>query len=465
MVNRSRPAPSRRSAAAVPDRHLAAQWSALRRLLHHVSRAVFAEKRPLDRVLSAFWRENRRFGSRDRRLFSETLFGLFRSWGIARSFLSPAEAAAFAAGEGWQLSEEAAAGLAAAAWFYAGFFPDNLLGHLAGRFRWGALPAAGTAPASEAALTELAAALRRARHLPPGPECRWSDLLPDWAAARLQGAAFYPDFAGALLERPYLWLRCQNGDPDAVCRELEAANLSAVRHPRIEQAVAVTAGTVNLFTLDLYRQGKVEVQDLASQAIVLAAAPRPGQRWLDACAGAGGKTLAMADAMRRTGTVVASDIRAYKLDDLRKRARRAAFPNIVTRPWDGGKFSGRQAGCFDGVLVDAPCSCSGVWLRNPDGRWTAAPEDVDGMSVIQRQVLDHAAPAVRPGGVLVYATCSIFPEEDEAVVRDFLAAHTEFELEAYPDPLTGAATDGMSLFNGAPHHADSMFAARLRRKN
>ena len=184
-----------------------------------------------------------------------------------------------------------------------------------------------------------------------------------------------------------------------------------------------------------------------------------------ACAGAGGKTLALAELMERTGTVVAGDIRAYKLDDLRKRARRAGFPNIMTRPWDGKKISGKQAANFDGVLVDAPCSCSGVWRRNPDGRWSTTAADVDAMAPIQREVLDHAAPAVRPGGVLVYATCSVFASENQAVVADFLASHPEFIPEAFENPLDGTPVeDGMLAIDGSADNSDSMFVARLRRR-
>ncbi|HCH87370.1 MAG TPA: SAM-dependent methyltransferase, partial [Lentisphaeria bacterium] len=180
--------------------------------------------------------------------------------------------------------------------------------------------------------------------------------------------------------------------------------------------------------------------------------------------GAGGKTLELADLMERTGTVVACDVRSYKLDDLRIRARRAGFPNIVTREWDGKPFKGKQAGGYDGVLVDAPCSCSGVWRRNPDGRWTLKPEDVEEAAALQQRILEAASTAVRSGGLLIYATCSLFPRENGGVVDAFLASHEEFALEPFEHPLTGEPCGGMLQVRSFDGDCDSMFVARLRRK-
>ena len=168
--------------------------------------------------------------------------------------------------------------------------------------------------------------------------------------------------------------------------------------------------------------------------------------------------------MKRRGTVVACDVRSYKLDDLRLRARRAGFPNIVTREWDGKPFHGKQADRFNGVLVDAPCSCSGVWRRNPDGRWTLPPEELTKTAELQQTILAAAAPAVRPGGVLVYATCSLFPVENGMVVEKFLAEHPEFTLEPFANPLTGEPTSGQLQIRSFDGDCDSMFVARMRRK-
>lgn len=454
-----------RAPTAAASRHCAAQWNALRRLLNLSFQAVNAEKRPLDRVLGAFWRDNRCYGARDRRLFSETLFAAFRFWGLLRHLVAPEEAECFARGEAWKLPEEVVARMVIGAWLLEGYVPGEMLGSLAERYRI-AVPAAafpGLPPGER--LLRIVRGVRAAWRPADQGELTLSELLPGWAVERLRPLPGYEAYLETLASRPWLWLRCQTSEVERVRRELESAGLTVRSHPRVARALAVTGGAVNLYTLELYRQGLIEVQDLASQAIALAAAPRRGQRWFDACAGAGGKTLALAELMERTGTVVAGDIRAYKLEDLRKRSRRAGFPNIMTRPWDGKKISGRQAANFDGVLVDAPCSCSGVWRRNPDGRWSTSAADVDAMFPIQREVLHNAAPAVRPGGVLIYATCSIFPSENEAVATDFLAAHPEFTPEAFAHPLTGApVASGMLAIAGGEDNSDSMFVARFRRR-
>ncbi|UKI31629.1 MAG: RsmB/NOP family class I SAM-dependent RNA methyltransferase [Lentisphaeria bacterium] len=228
-------------------------------------------------------------------------------------------------------------------------------------------------------------------------ECRLADLVPKWVADALPPEFPFDRFLDDLRRRPPMWLRAQCDDPGKLAEELAQAGLSVRRHERIPTALRVEDPRVNLHTLESFRRGDFEVQDLASQCIGLTAAPRPGEQWLDACAGAGGKSLQLADLMKRRGTVVACDVRSYKLDDLRLRARRAGFPNIITREWDGKPFRGKQAGRFDGVLVDAPCSCSGVWRRNPDGRWTLRPEEPAETADLQLKILSAAAPAVRPG--------------------------------------------------------------------
>jgi len=173
----------------------------------------------------------------------------------------------------------------------------------------------------------------------------------------------------------------------------------------------------------------------------------------------------LAELMQRTGKVVAGDIRSYKLEDLKKRARRSAFPNIECRPWDGNKVPPRRSSKFDGILIDAPCSCSGVWRRNPDGRWNTSPEEVREINLVQFKVLENVLNALRPNGVLIYATCSAFEMENAAVIRDFLARHSEFELESFANPLTGELCSGMLQITGAAENCDSMFVARLRKKS
>ncbi len=254
-----------------------------------------------------------------------------------------------------------------------------------------------------------------------------------------------------------------NATRETILAELAEAKLAPEPHPRLENAAATHNNRVNFYTLPAYSEGRVEIQDLASQCIGTVCAPAPGERWWDPCAGAGGKSLLLAQLMQGKGVVIASDIREHKLEDLKKRARRGGFFNITPKAWDGKPLPARKA-TYDGVLVDAPCSCSGTWRRNPAARWSTAPAEVVELAETQLQILKAAASGVKPGGVLVYATCSFFKRENEAVARAFAESAPEFELEPFPHPLTGEPTPGFAQFWPWEGDCDAMFAARFRRK-
>src|SRR5690606_24311931 len=154
------------------------------------------------------------------------------------------------------------------------------------------------------------------------------------------------------------------------------------------------------------------IQDLGSQLVLATLAEAPAGHWLDACAGAGGKTLQLARLLGPAGRVTAHDIRAGALAELKTRARRAGLDTIVTT-------TTLPAAAFDGVLVDAPCTGSGTWRRTPRLKWTTAPEDVARAARLQAELLARFSRLVRPGGRLVYATCSLCRSENEAVVAGF----------------------------------------------
>ena len=447
------------------DKKLYTQLRNLRTIFDLAVFAVIKEKRALDRFLSSYWRENRQFGSRDRRLFSESIFAFFRFYGWLKMLLTAEERTLLEQGFSRQLAGRSVAILLAGAWQLENLEPEPAHLLLAKEFELPALTGREKVVENNPDWRRERFALiaenltGRTFELPA-----WELLQSSWSLEFLQDMEDMTAYFAKLAERPPLWLRVQNAPVENVIQELARAGLSVKRHEKLANALAVVSGSVNLYTLPAYREGRVEVQDLASQVIAAVCDPRKGERWWDCCAGAGGKTLALAELMQRTGKVVAGDIRSYKLDDLKKRARRSGFPNIETRPWDGNKVPPRKSASFDGILIDAPCSCSGVWRRNPDGRWNSSAEEVEKVTAIQRNVLENVLNALRPGGVLVYATCSVFEAENSAMIRDFLARHAEFELEPFADPLTGRMTDGMLKISGAISDSDSMFAARLRRK-
>ncbi len=451
-------------AAEKSDKRLYTQLRNLRNIFDLAVTAVFAEKRALDRFLSSYWRENRCFGSRDRRLFSESIFAFFRFYGWLNKLLTAEERQLLENGQSRQLAGRSVAMLLTGAWQLENLRPEAAHHLLTGEFELPDMLASAPEITNSPELRrERFVLIARAYCQQDVEEPAWEDLQSAWSRSLMQDLPDIQEYYQSLAQRPPLWLRVQNAPVADVMRELTQAGLTVKRHPRLDRALAVTAGSVNLYTLEAYRAGRVEVQDLASQVIAGVCAPCRGERWWDCCAGAGGKTLALAELMERTGKVVAGDIRAYKLEDLKKRARRSGFPNIETRPWDGNKVPPRKAAGFDGILIDAPCSCSGVWRRNPDGRWSSSADEVTKVNAIQRNVLENVLPALRAGGVLVYATCSVFEAENSAMVHDFLLRHPEFELEDFPDPLTGNSTGGILKISGATDDSDSMFVARMRK--
>ncbi len=219
-----------------------------------------------------------------------------------------------------------------------------------------------------------------------------------------------------------------------------------------------------------FRQGQVEVQDEGSQIVALLVDAKPGMKVVDYCAGAGGKTLALAAAMNNQGRLVACDTSEGRLERSRVRLKRAGVHNVETHLLaPGDKWAKRQAGGFDRVLVDAPCSGSGTWRRNPDARWRYAPDDIEALVAEQKQILDRAARLVKTGGRLVYATCALLKEENEDQVAAFLERHPGFRQipvgEIWPSAIGGSApTTDLSLrLSPASHGTDGFFVAVMEK--
>lgn len=192
---------------------------------------------------------------------------------------------------------------------------------------------------------------------------------------------------------------------------------------RLSERTALTAQ-------EAFRQGFVEVQDEGSQLVALLADARPGMMVADFCAGAGGKTLTMAAAMQNKGRIFALDVEERRLDRAGERLRRAGVDNVARHAIESesAKWLKRQAERCDRVLVDAPCSGTGAWRRNPDAKWRLQPEDLAELVELQSRILVSSARLVRPGGRLIYATCSLLEEENEERISQFLIARQDFKL-------------------------------------
>jgi 16S rRNA (cytosine967-C5)-methyltransferase len=228
---------------------------------------------------------------------------------------------------------------------------------------------------------------------------------------------------------------------------------------------------VDLTAMASFAAGAFEVQDLGSQALLAAVSPPRGGAWLDACAGAGGKSLQLAALLGPSGRVHAADVRADALKEVRRRAKRAGLERVITTLPAAPDTSLCTTELYDGVLVDAPCTGSGTWRRAPHLRWQLTPGGVAAAAALQLRILRGAAWRVRPGGLLIYATCSLADAENGGVVDAFLtecaAAKGGSPFEAAE--LPGAAALGVQAAGGrmtlppAALNTDGFFVAALRR--
>ena len=400
---------------------------------------------PADQVVSRFFRDHRELGPRERATLAETVYTVLRKK-LLFDHLSPS-------GTGSKERRVAILG------FYG---PRDFLKSALNDVekRWldncdAVLPA------------DL---LERHRH-----------NLPEWLVAPLKaqlGDQFWA-LAESLQQPAPLDLRVNalHDKRADVQKELAKVSIKAVPTPFSPWGLRID-GKPALTKLDAFTRGAIEVQDEGSQLLALLLDAKRGEMVVDFCAGAGGKTLAIGATMRSTGRLYAFDTSAHRLDALKPRLARSKLSNVhpAAIAHERDDRVKRLAGKIDRVLVDAPCSGLGTLRRNPDLKWRQSPKSVEELTAKQTAILQSAARLVKSGGRLVYATCSVLPEENEAIAEAFSAANPDFELQDVGALLTGLKVEGAEgLCAGAegarylrlwPHrHAtDGFFAAVWNRK-
>jgi 16S rRNA (cytosine967-C5)-methyltransferase len=408
-------------------------------------------RRPADAVANEFFRARRFIGSGDRRAVSDRAWRVLRArrrlnWWLDRTGTVATPRMLVAASlllEGWTASGVAQS--------YSGgqFGPPPLL-----------------AVESEAALALEGHTLEH----PDMPQAVRLEI-PDWLLPHLQ-AKFGDrlDTEMAALDEPAtldLRVNALKATREQAAKALLEEGIETKPTPlspwglRIEGRRAVTTGAA-------FQTGLVEIQDEGSQLVAAMVGVKPQMRVADWCAGAGGKTLALAMAMENQGHIVACDVHDKRLEGAVRRLRRAGVHNverhlIVT----GDKWTKRRAGSFDRVLVDAPCTGTGTWRRNPDARTRLQPVDLAELVPKQAMILDDACRLVRAGGWLVFATCSLLLEENEAQVESFLTRHPDFAVVplARAWPFAGPPPGPGPYLSLTPlaHGTDGFFAAVLER--
>ena len=254
-------------------------------------------------------------------------------------------------------------------------------------------------------------------------EARIRESVPDWLYELIENQLDGSQDAilQALNEPAQVVLRANTLQisPERLQKQLQQ---EGVETSLLDGAALLVNVRKNLFTTKAFKEGLFEVQDYSSQQVAPFLQVEPGMRVVDACAGGGGKSLHIAALMEDKGRVVAMDTEGRKLEELRKRARRAGTSIIETRTIDNNKAIKRLENTADRVLLDVPCSGLGVLRRNPDAKWKLSPEFIEKVQVTQYHILTSYSRMCKPGGCIVYATCSILPVENQQQVQRFLAA-------------------------------------------
>lgn len=448
--------------------HLQGSPSRLRELLHsprtphllRVWRDVQAcpSLPQMDLWLAQRFRAEKKFGQKDRRWYAEAVFSALRFglWAVVCERMLDVESSPDLIPDvclSWDATES---------WKQLRSLPPERLFHWIGlRIDSGlSSEASPYAKAEEIALLAhwftLKSTSRRAAWL-------WQGLPPAFAAfedERLKIGSWTLAQAAAFVEaqgtRPPLWIRLNRPEQlRSVEGELSAKGWLIGEGKGGALALSSDARVAGL---ESFQAGWIEVQDLASQQIG-AAIPLSGESWVwDVCAGGGGKTMQIAARLDGKGEIFASDVRHHKLKDLEGRAQRAKFKAIHSAPWNGDQVPAfpptlKQRGGFDAVLVDAPCTGSGTWRRNPDARFRLTPQKLREYIGIQDQVLERASRLVKGDGYLIYATCSWLAAENEERTAAFIERHPQF-IRVEEKLL------------GCPHEdSDSMFVALLQQRS
>lgn len=415
-----------------------------------------ADRRPADMVASAYLKSRRYIGSKDRKAISERVWGCLRrqarlDWWLEHHGEEPSPRL--------RLLADLA-------------LNDRLTPEQVGTLFSGPGHGPGGLVAEERTLLQALKGRDLFHHDMPA----WvRGEYPAWIEPAL-AAGFGDRLAaemGAMRDEAPVDLRANSllTGRDEACARLIADGLAPIPTPLSPIGLRLPART-QLAVQAAFREGLVEVQDEGSQLVSLLVDARPGQAVCDYCAGAGGKTLALAAAMQNKGRLLALDVNAARSDRSAERLRRAGVHNVTRRLLGSAndRWIKRQAGAFDRVLVDAPCSGSGTWRRNPDAKWRLTPERVAELVALQASILDDACRLVKPGGRLIYVTCSLLAEENQAQIAHFLDGHPPFSLlpvaTVWETLCSGACPgddSGMLQLTPAAQGTDGFFCAVLLR--
>jgi 16S rRNA (cytosine967-C5)-methyltransferase len=417
--------------------------------------AIDVENRPADDVAAEYFRRRRYIGSKDRAQIASHVYAVLRhraalDWWIVK----------------YGIGAEPRARILASLVLVEGRQPDAVLAYCDGdRFR-----PARLSHTEERFIRDLATRTLRHSEMPRTV----ANDLPDWLDPHLDrvfGRGLEREMAALNASAPIdLRVNLLKAHREEARRALAAEDVAAKPTPLSPVGLRLRE-RMPLGNLAAFKEGLVEVQDESSQIAALLADARPGMRVVDFCAGAGGKTLALAAGMANRGKLVACEVSQRRLDRAARRLRRAGVTNVERRALSGerDKWVKHHKAGFDRVFADVPCLGTGTWRRNPDAKWRMRPEDLAELLERQQLILRSAARLVRPGGRLIYATCSLLREEDEGQAEAFLAAMRDFSLlpvaHVWEETIGGASPGGEDYLRLTParHGTDGFFVAIFER--
>lgn len=379
--------------------------------MYEILACFFKSQKPLDCLIQEYFAIRRYAGSKDRRYIIHHLFNLFRHWETLR----------------WEAGSDPRALLVAYLKRLEHWTFEDFQIHFRGDiYSLSPLSPAEKQDSKTLSLPEWAYA--------NVPEFMWEEFTQSYGTEVLEQAK-------ALNGEAFLDLRVNTlkTTREKVLEDLERLAIEAVATPYSPWGIRL-GKRINLATLNLFREGFIEVQDEGSQMLALFCAAKSGQKVLDLCAGAGGKTLALAAMMKNRGEIVATDMETHRLKRTAKRLQRAGVIHAILKEWP---LSKEEEHTFDLVVVDAPCSGMGTWRRSPDLRARLTQQNFQKILESQQTLLKKASLYVQKGGRLVYGTCSLLKRENEEQVKVFLAHHPGFRLarEIRLSPFTHQ-TDG-----------------------
>jgi len=388
--------------------------------------AIFNEEEYADKVVARALKKDKRWGSHDRKFVAETIYEIVR-W--KRLYAEIAEVKEpFDRDKIWRIFAVWAVlrGYTLPDWKY---FEDTPVRRIKGRF------------------DELSK-IRKYR-----------ESIPDWMdelGVKELGEETWTKELAAQNEQAKVILRVNKlkTTKEKLRAILMDLNIETEFHKDYPDALILTE-RANVFLTDAFKDGLFEVQDASSQLVAYFLDVKPGMRVVDTCAGAGGKTLHLASLMENKGQLIAMDLYESKLKQLKIRAKRNGAFNIEPRVIESTKTIKKLYDKADRVLIDAPCSGLGVLKRNPDSKWKLQPEFIDNIRKVQAEVLENYSKIVKPGGKLVYATCSVLPSENQEQIKHFLSTEIGKEFTFVKDQKVLASGSGF----------DGFYMALLERKN